>query len=251
MLDAFYISSIGLHAQKAQLDVIAENLSNAGTAAYKRRAVDFSSLLDRSAATAPAAAAPGDGHVRLTRVDMRSAEVRQTGRALDFAINGAGFVEATLPDNRVVYSRGGSLQIDDNGMLTLPGGQVLKAEIRIPTGATNAEVLADGSVRAMLAGDAQLTVIGQLELVSISNLDALTPIGAGLYEAQQPLADVTRALPGDDWAQALEVRSLEGSNVRMVDEMVNLLLAQRIYELNARVAQTADEMMGLTNTLRK
>lgn len=250
MLDAFYISSVGLHAQKAQLDVIAENLSNAGTAAYKRRAVDFSSLLDRSAATSPSAA-PGDGQVRLTRVDMRGADIRQTGRALDFAISGAGFVEATLPDNRMVYSRGGSLQIDDNGMLTLPGGQVLKAEIRIPAGATNAEVLPDGSVRAMLAGDTQPTVIGQLELVSISNLDALTPVGAGVYEAQQPLADVARAMPGDDWAQALEVRSVEGSNVRMVDEMVNLLLAQRIYELNAKVAQTADEMMGLTNALRK
>ncbi len=250
MLDAFYISSLGLHAQKVQLDVIAENLSNSGTTAYKRRTVDFSAVLDRSGDVAQAVA-PGDRSLRLTRVDMRAADIRQTGRALDFAISGSGFVEAVLPDGRTVYSRGGSLQINADGMLTLPSGQLLKAEIRVPSGATSAEIMSDGTIRAILAGDAQPTVLGQLELVSISNTDALEPLGAGLYEAKEPLADVARALPGDDWADPLEVRSVETSNVRMVDEMVNLLLAQRIYELNAKVAQAADEMMGLTNSLRK
>lgn len=250
MLDAFYISSLGLHAQKTQLDVIAENLSNSGTTAYKRRAIDFSSVLDRSGDITQIAS-PGDNTSRLTRVDMRAADIRQTGRALDFAINGVGFIEAVLPDGRTVYSRGGSLQVNEDGMLTLSGGQQLKAEIRIPNGATGAEVMPDGAIRAVLTGDTQPTVLGQLELVNISNTDALEPMGAGLYEARAPLADVARALPGDDWAQPLEVRGVESSNVRMVDEMVNLLLAQRIYELNAKVAQAADEMMGLTNSLRK
>jgi flagellar basal-body rod protein FlgG len=252
MMEAFFVSAVGLQAQKDQLDTIAENLSNTSTAAYKRRTVDFANLLDRTG-SASATQAPGSATAlgSTVRLDMAAGEIRSTGRALDIAVVGDGFLEVQLSDSRVGYSRGGSLQVDANGMLTVASGHILKNDIRVPTGATGVEVLADGTVRATLNGESTPTVLGQLELVNFSSSDVLAPLGGGLYEAKSALLGVSRAHPGEDWAAPLAPRSVEASNVRMVDEMVSLMLAQRVYELNAKVAQAADEMMGLTNSLRK
>jgi flagellar basal-body rod protein FlgG len=251
-MNSFFVSAVGLQAQKEQLDVIATNIANTNTPGYKRKTVDFAGLLDRTLSPeAASAAGRATAGTSPTRVDMASGEARPTGRALDIAIVGNGLIEVQLADGGIAYSRGGSLQVDANGMLALASGQVLKADIRVPGEATAVEVLPNGTVQAMLADDAQPTQLGQIELVSINNPEALRPLGGGLYEAGDTSTDVSRAVPGESWAQPLAVRSLEASNVRMVDEMVNLLLAQRVYELNAKMAQAADEMMGLTNSLRK
>ncbi|MCW7540882.1 flagellar hook-basal body complex protein [Aquabacterium sp. A7-Y] len=252
MWDAFLVSAVGLQAQKDQLDTIASNLANTNTVAYKRRTVDFSGLLDRSAAPAGASAQNAEA-TRLTqvRVDLVPGEVRPTGRPLDVAITGPGFIEVNLRDGRTAYSRGGSLQINEDGLLSLASGQVLKADIRIPAGSTAVEVLADGSVRALLKGDDKPTVLGQIELVNFTSSETLAPMGSGLFELRDVNAEPARAWPGEQWANPLSSGALEASNVRMVDEMVHLMLAQRVYELNAKVAQAADEMMGLTNSLRR
>lgn len=252
MLDAFLVSAVGLQAQKDQLDTIANNLANTNTVAYKRRTVDFSGLLDRTAAPAGVSAQTAEAaRPSGIRVDMVQGEVRTTGRPLDIAITGPGFIEVSLRDGRIGYSRGGSLQVNADGLLSLPSGQVLKADIRIPTGATGVEVMPDGSVRAQLKGDAAPSVLGQIELVNFTSSDALVPLGAGLFELRDANTEPARAWPGEEWAGELSVGAVEASNVRMVDEMVHLMLAQRVYELNAKVAQAADEMMGLTNSLRR
>ena len=252
MLDAFWVSAVGLQAQKDQLDTVASNLANTNTAAYKRRSVDFASLVGRVASVPDVAGAGASTSTTgAVRIDMAPGEVRATGRPLDVAITGIGLFEVSLPDGRVAYSRGGSLQINEDGMLTDPSGHVLKADIRIPRGTTFVEVLPDGTVQALLEGDKAATRLGQLELVAFHSSDALAPVGNGLYELRHTAMEPARAWPGQDWAGTLAARSLEGSNVRMVDEMVGLMLAQRVYELNAKVAQAADEMMGLTNSLRR
>jgi flagellar basal-body rod protein FlgG len=252
MLDAFYISAIGLQAQKEQLDALANNLANIGTTAFKRQSIDFSALLDRAQPGA-AGASMGTAEARpdrLLRIDMKQGEVHATGRALDVAIVGAGFFEVMLPEQKIGYSRCGSLQVGADGTLGVVSGQPLRADIRVPTGASDVLVLPDGRVTALLPGDTEATVLGQIELVTFANPELLQYQGGGVFTAATD-EEAQRMRPGEDGVQPLSVQSLEGSNIQMTDEMVSLMLMQRIYELNSRVAQAADEMIGITNNLRR
>jgi len=259
MLDALYIAAIGLQAQKEQLDAVANNLANVGTTAFKRQSVDFSAILDRAspASGADAIGATDNRPNRLLRFDSAPGEVHQTGRPLDVAIVGPGFFEVELPGDKVGYSRVGSLQVNADGALTLSTGQTLKADVRVPADAHDVRVLADGSVTAVLPGDAKTTdtttpatVLGQIELAMFTNPEALDYQGDGVYTAPDGL-EPTRARPGEDGSTALAVQSLEGSNINLTDEMVTMMFMQRIYELNSRVAQVADEMIGMSNNMRR
>lgn len=253
MMNALYISAIGMQAQKEQLDAIASNFSNASTTAYKRRTVDFSAVIDRGTAMQPAeetSAAPLRP-VRSVRFDLAQGDLRSTGRALDVAISGSGFVEVDLGGGASGFSRGGSLQVNGDGMLTLASGHVLKADVRVPSNAANVAIEANGQVSALLEGDKSPTVLGQIELVSFANPEALEYGGEGLFLPRAGSAEPTRARPGEIGVGRLVPGSLEGSNVRMVDEMVALMLMQRVYELNTKVVQAADEMMALTNSIRR
>ncbi len=252
MLNALYISSIGLQAQKEQLDAMANNVANIGTTAFKRQSVDFSAILDRALpARGAGAVSPDDARPnRLLRVDQAAGEVHATGRALDVAIVGSGFFEVALPGDQVGYSRAGALQVNADGVLCLAGGQMLKADIQVPGDAGAVQILPDGSVIATQPGQSAPLVLGQLELASFANPEQLDYRGDGIFTAPQGLEPL-RARPGEDGTQALAVQSLEGSNVRMTEEMVSLMLMQRIYELNSRVVQVADEIVGMSNNMRR
>jgi flagellar basal-body rod protein FlgG len=251
MLDALYISAIGLQAQKEQLDAMANNVANVATPAFKRQSVDFSAILDRapierqSEPTGPSAFRPN----RVLRVDFAPGEVHQTGRPLDVAIIGPGFFEVALAGEETGYSRTGSLQVGADGVLSLASGEPLKADIRVPDDASDVQIQPDGSVTALLQGDSERSVLGEIELATFSNPELLQYRGAGVFTAPAGV-EPTRALPGQEGAGQLQVHSLEGSNVQLTDELVALLLTQRIYELNSRIAQAADEMIGMSNNLR-
>jgi flagellar basal-body rod protein FlgG len=253
MFDAIYISAVGLQAQKEQLDAAANNMSNTNTTAYKRQRVDFSAILDRapirpSADTSPSGAEPV---ARKLRIDLAQGDLHATGRALDVAIFGAGFMEVEAGGGASAYSRGGSLQINADGMLALADGHALKADIRVPRGASSIAIKADGTVVATLPGDSAATVLGQIDLVTFANPESLEYQGEGLFMARAGASEPVRARPSEDGAGKLVPGNLEASNVRMVDEMVSLMLMQRVYELNAKVVQAADEMTGMTNNLRR
>jgi flagellar basal-body rod protein FlgG len=251
MLDALYISAIGLQAQKEQLDALAGNLANIGTTAFKRQTVDFSAILDRSPAGTDALSMPDARPNRLLRVDLTPGPVHATARPLDIAIVGSGFIEVQLPGDRIGYSRGGSLQINPEGGLSLANGMPLKADIRVPAGANDLQIRPDGSVIATLAGDPTATVLGQIELATFANPDSLQYRGEGVFMAPDGAADPIVARPGEEGTALLATQSLEGANVNMTDEMVALMLMQRVYELNSRVAQVADELMGMSNNMRR
>lgn len=252
MMNAMYISAIGLQAQKEQLDVVANNLANIGTTAFKQQSRDFASMLDRVqlGSAAPAAASTDVTLQPSLRFNMTQGEVHATGRPLDIAIVGAGFLQVQLPGDQIGYSRNGALQIGADGVVTLAGGQPLSADVRVPNGANDVRVLSDGSVTAVLEGDTEPTVLGQIELATFSNPERLQYLGDGIYIAPEDL-EPARSRPGEEGTSTLAVQSLETSNVRMTEEMVSLLLMQRIYELNARVLQVADEMVGMSNNLRR
>ena len=252
MFDAIYISAVGLQAQKEQLDAAANNLSNANTTAYKRQRVDFSAVLDRAPARPSADMAPSGAQTvaRKLRVDLAQGDLHTTGRALDLAIVGAGFVEVDVGQGASAYSRAGSLQVNADGMLALADGHVLKADIRVPRGASAIEIRPDGTVVARVPGESMASVLGQVDLVTFANPESLEYQGDGLFMARANASEPVRSRPTEDGAGKLVAGSLEASNVRMVDEMVSLLLMQRVYELNAKVVQAADEMTGMTNNLR-
>lgn len=253
MLDALYISAIGLEAQKQQLDTLANNLANLGTTAFKRQSIDFASILDRASGAAVLDPVGEADHrpARQWRVDLAPGDVRATGRALDIAIAGPGFLEVELPGEQTGYARAGSLVVNTDGALSLRSGQVLKADIRVPEGATDVAVRADGSVVATLPGDEQASVLGQIELAVFANPECLQYRGEGVFTVDDESVEPMRARPGEDGTQPLATASLESSNVDMSDEMVSLMLVQRVYELNSRVVQVADELMGMTNNLRR
>jgi flagellar basal-body rod protein FlgG len=253
MFDAIYISAVGLQAQKEQLDAAANNLANTNTVAFKRQRVDFSALLDRAPVRAAAdMASPGAQPAqRKIRVDLAQGELRATGRAMDVAIAGAGFIEVEAGEGASAYSRGGSLQINADGMLALANGRVLKADIRVPRGVSAIEIQPDGSVLATLPGERTPSLLGQIDLVTFANPESLEYDGDGLFTARADASEPLRMRPMEEGAGRLVSGQLEASNVRMVDEMVSLMLMQRVYELNAKVVQAADEMTAMTNNLRR
>ncbi|MEO8152122.1 MAG: flagellar hook-basal body complex protein [Rhizobacter sp.] len=253
MLDAFYISSIGLQVQAEQLNSVASNLANLGTPAFKRQSLDFSAILNRAPAgrSTDAVSQPDAKPNRLLHVDMTQGDLRASGRPLDVAIGGVGFIEVELPGGSTGYSRAGALQVNAEGNLSLASGQALKADIRVPNGASDVQVQTDGRVTATLSGDRAPTLLGQIELVNFSNPESLQYRGDGIFTAPETGGEPIRARPGEEGMGQLLAGNLEGSNVNMVDEMVSMMLIQRVYELNSRVAQAADEMMGMSNNLRR
>jgi flagellar basal-body rod protein FlgG len=253
MLNAIYIAAVGLQAQKEQLDASANNFANMNTTAYKRQSVDFSSVLDRvPTASGAAAATPADAQPdRKMRIDMTAGSLQSTGRALDVAIDGPAFIEVDLPDGVTGYARGGSLQVNAEGGLSLSSGEAIKADLRIPSSATNVQIAADGSVTAVLSADSAASIVGQIETVTFSNPEALQYRGDGVFTAPEETPSPARTRPGTEGTALLKPGSLEGSNVVMTNEMVSLMVTERSYELNSRVIQIADEMMGMSNNLRR
>lgn len=254
MNDAIRIAAIGLQAQRSQLDVVAQNITNANTAAFKRQRLEFGALLDPSAnARAPSSTEETGkiSHAMRIMHDLTPGELRATGSPLDVAIAGPGFIEIDLDNNRTGLIRGGALKISEEGVLVTSDNLPLKADIRIPEGATQIEITRAGDVRAILRGDKIPTVLGQIELVSFPDSESLDYLGNRIFAATSAAGQALRARPGEDGSGELRSGYVETSNVKLVDEMVSMMLAQRVYELNSKVAQIADEMMSLTNNLRR
>lgn len=252
MENALYIAAVGLEAQQQQLNASSTNFSNMNTTAFKRQFVDFSAVLDRAPSGRDIAASAGVDAQPLSvlRFDLTPGQIHATGQPLDMAISGPGFIQVELPDNTIGYSRGGSLQINSDGVLALASGEALKDDIRIPNGATNVQIQADGSVTASLPNESVTKVLGQIELATFTNPGSLQYRGNGIFTLPDAGVQPVLSHPGDQGTQPLAVQSLEASNVDMSNEMVSLTLMQRIYELNSRVAQVADEMMSMANNLR-
>ena len=252
MLNSLYISALGMQAQKSQLDVVSNNLANTNSVGYKRERVDFTAMLDRQVQSA----APDDNVARSTALsslhrDLAQGELRSTGAPLDVAINGLGLLEIGLSNDRIGYVRGGSLRINADGYLTTADGHVLKSDVRVPAGASAITIDAKGVVSAKVGGDAQPTELGRLQLVAFANAEDMKYLGNGVFVAGEGQEPSARGNPDEDGLGSVASGMLEMSNVKLVDEMVSLMLAQRVYELNSKVVQAADELMAMTNNLRR
>jgi flagellar basal-body rod protein FlgG len=255
MIDALYISASGLRSEQKQLDVISNNVANLQTPGFKRSRVNFVDVASAAIAAGQAAeGAPvrGDGtRIASVAAEFSAGDLRATGNALDLAIDGTGFFELATDDGGVAYTRDGRFHLDAEGNLVSLQGLRLAGAPQVPAGATGLRVDAGGEISALLAGDTERTTLGHIELATFVAPDALAALGDNRYGATDGAGAPAYATPGADGTGHLAQGYIEGSNVEMIDEMSSLVLAQRAYQLNARVLQAADQVLETINNLRR
>jgi len=259
MNDALQIAATGLHAQQLNVDTIANNLANVSTTGFKKARVTFQDMMYREVArsaanpaAAEAAATLGSGvAVGSTQRLFGTGELKQTDQPLDVAIRGDGFVEVAMPDGTTAYTRGGSLIVNKDGLLATAQGYPLKASIHIPADATGLTVANDGRMLVVVASQKDATEVGRLELARFNQPGALAPLGDGIYKPTEASGEPRTGKAGEDGFGTFAQGFTEASNVKLVEEMVELMIAQRAYEVSTKVVQASDELMSMTNNLRK
>jgi flagellar basal-body rod protein FlgG len=261
MIDSLYIGATGMATQQLNVDAISNNLANVSTAGFKKGRVVFEDLFVRElgrnvgvGSDGLALATQGVGlgaAVASSGKIFTDGDLKQSENPLDIAIRGRGFMEVVLADGSPAYTRSGTLQVNSDGFLTTPDGLLLNPAIQIPSDAKDIVIDPTGKVMVGLPNQTSRDQAGQIELVNFINPTGLNPIGNNLYVATDRSGEPARGKPGDDGFGSIAQGFTESSNVKLVDELVNLVIAQRAYEVNAKVIQASDEMLGISNNLRR
>ncbi|NOS71973.1 MAG: flagellar basal-body rod protein FlgG [Verrucomicrobia bacterium] len=260
MLRALYSASSGMESQQTQLDVISNNLANVSTTGFKKSKAEFQDLLYQTT-SAPGADAGGGNQVptgvqighgsRLvsTAKVFTNGELKQTGERLDLAIEGDGFFEVQMPDGSKAYTRDGNLKTGPDGRILTSTGLPLQGGFQpIPAGSTNVSIASTGEVS--ISGSAGNSSF-RMQLVRFANPAGLSSLGRNLY-AETPASGAAEiGSPGESGFGTVQQGALEMSNVKVVEEMVNLIVAQRAYEVNSKAVQAADEMLQMSNNIRR
>ena len=253
MNPAMWISKTGVQAQDAKLQAIANNLANVNTVGFKRDRVVFEDLFYQVDAQPGAQSADntvsngvqlGNG-TRLvgTQKIFTNGNLQTTSQPLDVAISGAGFLQVRRPNGEPAYTRAGQLQVDANGTLTNAQGLALVPQITVPQNATAITIGENGMVSATVAGSTTPTELGQLTLTGFVNPAGLLALGENLFSETAASGTANEGRPGDGALGKLKQGALEGSNVQVVEEMVDMIAAQRTYEMNTKVLSAADNML--------
>src|SRR5580693_533694 len=261
MFHALYTAASGMTAQQINLDNIANNLANSSTSGFQSRRVQFSDLLYQSEVM-PGAAATQQTTVSSglqiglgtrsanTEIVQTQGDLSSTGNPLDLAIQGTGFFQILLPNNQIGYTRAGSFQPDAQGNLVTANGNTLQPTITIPPNATNVTIGSDGTVSVTLPGQTQAAQVGVIQLASFANPGGLNSVGNNIYLQTTASGNPVVGVPGGpDGLGTIQQGRLEQANVNIVDEFVNMIMAQRSYESNSRVVKAADEMLQGLNQL--
>ncbi len=260
MLRALYTAASGMAAQEMNLDNVANNLANASTAGFRKRRLQFEDLLYQNvimpgaAATQQTTIAAGlqiglGTRSATSEIVQTQGDFSATGNQLDLTIQGQGFFQVTLPSGETAYTRSGAFQLDSNGNVVTADGNPIEPAISIPTGATSITIGSDGVVSVTLAGQTAAQQAGNIQLALFPNPGGLNSVGNNLFLATTASGDPLVGTPGSsEGLGTIQQGYLEQSNVDVVEEFVQMIVAQRSYEANSRVVQAADEMFqGLNN----
>jgi flagellar basal-body rod protein FlgG len=262
MIRALFTAATGMTAQQLSIDTTANNLANVNTAGFKRSRVDFQDLLYQTprvpgAPTAQGAEAPtgiqvGSGvRPASTQRIFSQGDFQQTDNPLDLVIEGDGFFQVLRGDGSSAYTRAGSFRKDANGRLVNPDGFALQPEISIPAQASSISIGTDGVVSVTLTGNGTQQQVGTIELARFVNPAGLNAIGRNLFVPTGASGTPLTGAPGSQGFGTLSQGFVEMSNVKVVEEMVNLIVGQRAYEAGSKAVQSADEMLQLANNLRR
>jgi flagellar basal-body rod protein FlgG len=248
-----------MEAQQLNLDVISNNLANVNTAGFKKSKIEFQDLLYET--TRSPGAEQGNGNLLPTGLSVghgsravatskvfTEGELTQTGERLDLAIQGDGFFQVQMPDGSLAYTRDGALKTSSTGQIVTSDGLPLQGGFQpIPTGTTQVTISPDGAVTTTGSSATNF----QIELVRFANPSGLQSIGRNLYVETPASGTPESGTPNQAGYGSLQQGFLEMSNVKVVEEMVNMIVAQRAYEVNSKAVQAADEMMQQSDNLRR
>lgn len=253
MLKAFSTAATGMAAQQMLVDNIANNLANINTTGFKRSQINFQDLLYlkmkqsgaeiASGTKTPTGLEIGSGvqPVSTTKI-FTTGDFDNTGRSLDIAIAGDGFLQVTLPNGTTRYTRDGALETNANGQLVTTSGYTIEPAITIPTDTSSIDIGKDGTISVTNSSGTQSTV-GTLQLVRFPNESGLSAEGDNLYAATDASGSPVTGTAGQDGLGTIQAGMLEKSNVQMITELVNLITAERSYEINSRAIQSGDRML--------
>jgi flagellar basal-body rod protein FlgG len=255
---ALHVARTGLDAQNTKMRVIANNLANVNTTGFKKDRADFETLSYQQMIAAGANSdsenkfatglSLGSG-VQLqgtSRIDTQGT-LTTTGNTLDMAIEGGGYFQLQRPDGSIAYSRAGNFSITAEGTVVSSDGLPLIPQMTIPQGATSVNIGNDGTVSATLTGESEPTILGQIETATFMNSAGLASIGNNLLTESAASGPPQVGAPGLEGRGTLRQGSLEGSNVNVVEELVDMIETQRAYEVNSKMIKATDEMLQYVN----
>lgn len=262
MIRALWTAASGMQAQQMNIDVVANNLANVNTTGFKKSRADFQDLMYQTLKTTGAPSSNstqvptgiqiglGAKPAAVTKI-FTAGNISQTGNDLDLAIEGDGFFQIQTPDGATAYSRAGAFKKDSQGRIVNSDGYPMIPEVVVPANATKISVGNDGTVSVMQAGQNSPTTIGTIQLATFSNPAGLSSMGHNLYQPSDSSGTATTGTPGQNGIGTLSQGFLEMSNVSIMEEMVNMIVGQRAYEVNSKAVQAADEMLQQANNLRR
>jgi flagellar basal-body rod protein FlgG len=256
------IGATGMLAQQLNVEVISHNIANMNTTAYTRRRVEFQDLLYQNLRRTGSQSADDGSLVPVgvqVGLGVKTAAVYRittqgnltlTENSLDTAINGRGYFQVALPNGETAYTRAGALQMSDDGTIVTVDGFAIDPNIAIPEDAIDVTINSSGEVLVKIDGQVAPQNVGQFQLATFANEAGLLAIGDNLYLETPASGAATTGVPGAEGFGQLQQGFLETSNVNVVEEITNLITAQRAYEMNSKVIETSDQMMATVSNLR-
>jgi len=262
MMRSLFIAATGMEAQKLNIDVISNNLANANTPGFKKSRADFQELMYQEIKTPGAAS--GDGAQLPSGIQVglgvKPAAVQkifeqgdfvQTGNPLDMTIEGDGFFQVVKPDGEIAYTRAGTFKLDSEGRIVTSNGYAVEPEITIPSDTTQITIGEDGRINVLQPGSNTPTEVGQMELAKFANPGGLKPVGNSLFVETASSGAPNTGTPGSDGLGTIQQGFIEMSNVDVVEEMIQMIVSQRAYELSSKTVQAVDEMLQMTNNIKR
>ena len=245
----------GLSASQTMMDTIADNLSNVNTTGFKSETPEFQTLLYQDGiqpganstgqTVYPSGLELGTGvKVASIKDTLTQGTLTSTGNPLDLAINGTGYFQVLLPSGQTVYTRDGSFQLNSSGQMVNSSGYQLLPNVTVPSNATSVTIGTDGTVSVTLPGSAAATQVGQIQLASFVNTQGLQPLGGNLYASTTSSGTAVAGAPQSNGLGSVNQSYLESSNVDVVQAMVNMISAERAYQLGTQVASAIDNQLN-------
>lgn len=255
-------ASTGLTAQQRYVEIIANNISNVNTSGFKKVRPEFQDLLYETlmpAGNTQYSQSPPLNEVQIgsgtelvaTTKIFSQGDIKQTNNPLDIAINGDGFFVVRKPDNSYAFTRDGSFQLDSKGQIVTSQGYILEPGFYVPQDAVGITITRDGIVNAIIGSNNEEQPLGQIELARFVNPAGLKSIGDNLFVETPASGTMSLETPGFNNTGELIQSHIESSNVDIVEEMINMIIAQRSYELNSKSVRTADEILATAVNLRR
>ncbi len=260
MIRSLTTAATGMAAQQYNLDVISNNLANVNTTGFKSQRAEFQDIIYQTmrgsgtsvdgTVSQPQALQVGLGtRLAATSSDFSEGSIQVTSNPLDLAIIGNGFFQVTGPNGQTMYTRDGSFKTNSQGLLVTSDGYPVAGDLTVPSGATSVSISSGGVVSATVAGQSTPQQVGQIQIVTFPNPGGLVREGNNLFSAGGASGQPTPTTAGQNGAGSIQSGALEGSNVQVVDAMVQMIEAQRAYEINSKAITTSSQMMQTLENL--